>query len=316
MKKKYLVLGATGAMGYAFACELLRQGVVTDILVRDRGKAERLFQHNPLLNIHVGDVHNAGTLEDIAAGMDVIFHGINFPYQHWHTLMKPVTERIILAARQNGSAILFPGNIYAFGNIDEPIRENTLPNPITRKGRLRLEVENMLKEATIDGKCSVINLRLPDFWGPNVTNGLIKPLFGNAAMGKTMIWMVRGDVAHQFAYTPDAARLFYLLAAETDLPPYFAMHYGGQVVPSIRSLAKELSAEAGSPEKLKIFSKTALKILGLFVPVVRELNENIYQFEHCIILDDSKIRSKYPEFEETRFHDALAETISWYRSAS
>jgi nucleoside-diphosphate-sugar epimerase len=316
MKKKYLVLGATGGMGYAFTCELLNHGIETDILVRDRNKAAKLFHQNPLLNIHVGDVLNKDSLMNAASGMDVIFHGINFPYQHWYKYMKPVTSNVVEAARQTNATILFPGNIYAYGLVNEPIREETVPHPHTKKGKLRLELENMLEEATADKQCCVINLRLPDFWGPNVTNGLIKPLFGNAAMGKPMRWMVRGDVPHQFVYTPDAARLFYLLSAETNLPPYFVINYGGRVIPSIQSLAKELSIETGAPEKLKIFSKTALKILGWFLPVVRELNENIYQFEHCIQLNDSRIRSKYPEFEETMFHDALAETISWYRSAS
>jgi hypothetical protein len=39
----------------------------------------------------------------------------------------PVTSLVINAARQNGSTILFPGNIYAFGNIGEPISEETVP---------------------------------------------------------------------------------------------------------------------------------------------------------------------------------------------
>jgi nucleoside-diphosphate-sugar epimerase len=314
MSNKYLVLGATGGMGYAFTRELLRQGIETDILARNRVKAEKLFHNNPLLNIHVGEVHDAGTLQDVAAGMDVIFHGINFPYQQWHQLMKPVTSLVIKAARQNGSTILFPGNIYAYGNIEEPIREEIIPQPGTKKGKLRLEVENILEKATEDGQCSVINLRLPDFFGPNVTNGLIKPLFGNAALGKSMTWMVCADVPHQFVYTPDAAQLFYRLSRETNLPPYYMLNYGGEVVPSVTALSTVISREAGSPNRLRLYSKTALKILGWFVPVVRELNENIYQFESCIELDDSRIRSKYPEFEGTRLEEAIKETINWYRS--
>jgi len=314
MIKKYLVLGATGSVGYAFTRELLKQGIETDILVRNREKAEMLFHNNPLLNIHVGDVRDADMLMDITSGMDIIFHGINYPYKDWHQFMKPVTSLVIKAARQNGSTILFPGNIYAFGNIDEPIREETVPVPSTKKGQLRFEVENMLQEAADTGQCRVINLRLPDFWGPNVTNGLIKPLFGNAALGKSMTWMVRADVPHQFVYTPDAARLFYLLSVEGDLPHYFLLNYGGKMVESVAALANDISLEAGSPNRLKIFSKTTLKMLGWFMPVVRELNENIYQFENCIKLDDTKARTKYPKFEETRFNDALKETINWYRS--
>ena len=47
MIKKYLVLGATGSVGYAFTSELLKQGIETDILVRNREKAEMLFHNNP-----------------------------------------------------------------------------------------------------------------------------------------------------------------------------------------------------------------------------------------------------------------------------
>jgi nucleoside-diphosphate-sugar epimerase len=227
--------------------------------------------------------------------------------------MKPVTKLVIEAARNYDSTILFPGNIYAYGNVREPIREETIPHPDTKKGMLRLELEEMLEQATVDGNCRVINLRLPDFWGPNVSNGLIKPLFGNAAQGKPMAWMVRADVPHQFVYTPDAARLFCRLYQERDLPSYHVLNYGGKVVPSVAAMAKGISHEAGSPNTLRIYSKLMLKLLGWFVPVVRELNENIYQFENCIELDDTKIRAKYPDFTETDFKTAVQETINWYR---
>jgi nucleoside-diphosphate-sugar epimerase len=315
MKKKYLVLGATGSMGYAFTCELLKQGIETDILVRSREKAEKLFLNNPLLNILTGDANDAGALFEAASGAAVIFHGINYPYQLWDQFMKPVTSLVIEAARQNGSRLLFPGNIYAYGNIHEPITEETMPQPATKKGKLRWEMEEMLEMATRDGQCSVVNLRLPDFWGPNVTNGLIRPLFGNAALGKPMVWMVRADVPHQFVYTPDAAKIFYRLSGESHLPPYCVLNYGGETFPSVSMLAGEISREAGSPNKLKLYSKTTLKVLGWFIPVVRELNENLYQFENCIRLDDTRLREKYPEFRESRLEDALRTTLAWYRKS-
>ena len=92
------------------------------------------------------------------------------------------------------------------------------------------------------------------------------------------------------------------------------MNFGGKTVESVAALAEDISMEAGSPNRLKLLSRTTLRILGWFLPVVRELNENIYQFKCCIKLDDSKVRAKYPEFKETHFYDALRETISWYRS--
>jgi nucleoside-diphosphate-sugar epimerase len=313
MKKKYLVLGATGSMGYAFTIELLQKGIETDILVRNKKKAEQLFNKNPLLKIHTGDVTDNDLLMSISRDKDVIFHGINYPYQYWDIHMKPVTAKVIEAASQNRATILFPGNVYAYGNISEPISEKTIAIPGTRKGRLRYELETMLQAAASNETCRIINLRLPDFWGPNVTNGLIKPLFGNATQGKPMQWMIQADIPHQFVYTPDAAKLFFLLTNDSQLPSYYLINYGGRVFSSLAEFAGKISSIAGSPNKLKLISRPVLTVIGWFVPLVRELKENLYQFTNSIILDDSMMRTKYPEFKETELDDAISETISWIR---
>ncbi|MCK4746889.1 MAG: NAD-dependent epimerase/dehydratase family protein, partial [Bacteroidales bacterium] len=253
-------------------------------------------------------------LRTVSKGKDVIFFGINYPYHQWELYMKPLTAAVIEAAENTNATLLFPGNIYAFGSIPEPIREETPCEPTTKKGRIRFEMEEMLQEASSKGECRVINLRMPDFWGPNVTNGLIKPLFGNAAEGKTMQWLVRSDVSHQFVFTPDAAKLFHRLSMETSLPSYFVLNYGGEVVPSITWLAERISFFAKTPAKLRVYSKGMLKLLGIFMPQVRELVENFYQFEHCIILDDSKLRSMYPDWEDTNLDQGIDETIKWFRN--
>ena len=313
MGNNYLILGATGGIGYAYTNELLRNGIETRILVRDRGKAEHLFNKNPLLQILEGDVNDPGLLSSSAKDANVIFFGINYPYHLWDRYMKSVTANVINAATQNGATILFPGNIYSFGNLKDPIQESTVPIPTSKKGKLRYEMETMLEEAASTGSCRVINLRLPDFWGPNVNNGLIKPLFGNAAQGKSMCWMLKADVPHQFVYTTDAAQLFPKLSTESSLPLYYLINYGGQLLPSVSIFAERISSAASSPNKLRLFSKRTLRIIGLFVPLVRELIENFYQFENCVVLDDSKIHSKYSDWQETPLEEAIQKTIEWYR---
>lgn len=227
--------------------------------------------------------------------------------------MIPVTSLVIKAASQNHATILFPGNIYAYGNSKTPINEETKPVPATKKGIVRQETENLLEEAARQGHCRVINLRLPDFWGPNVTNGLIKPLFGNAARGKPMRWMIRGDISHQFVYTPDAAEMFFKLTQQKGLPEYAFFIYGGTTYSSVRAFASRISRLAESPDKLMLYSKGFLRLLGVFVPVVREMKELTYQFENSIILDDSKLRSLYPGWRETEDETAITDTLNWYR---
>ena len=180
--------------------------------------------------------------------------------------------------------------------------------------RIRLELLQMLEEAAQQGSCKVIVLRLPDFFGANVTNGLIKPIFGNAARKKPMEWLINVDIPHQFVYTNDAVRLFFMLSEEINLPDYFLINYGGEIVPSIKEWSKTISQISGSPEKVKVVSKALLGILSWFVPVIKELKENYYQFENTILLEDTKIKELYPDFRATSMEDAITETINWFRN--
>ena len=54
MDTKHLVLGATGGIGYSYTVELLSNNIKTTILVRNKEKAIKLFNNNPLLEIIVG----------------------------------------------------------------------------------------------------------------------------------------------------------------------------------------------------------------------------------------------------------------------
>ena len=115
-----MVLGATGGIGYAYTNELLRNGIEVSILAREREKAEHLFNRNPLLQIHEGDINDPGILNSSTQDADVIFFGINYPYHLWDKYMRSITSMVIKAAGQNRATILFPGNIYSFGNLKDP----------------------------------------------------------------------------------------------------------------------------------------------------------------------------------------------------
>lgn len=98
--KHYLVLGATGAIGYAFTQELLKNHCLITILVRDEAKAKKLFSNHPLLTIVTGDAHDASLLKKLCDGKDVVFHGINYPYSQWVEKMMDVTIKLTEAVEK------------------------------------------------------------------------------------------------------------------------------------------------------------------------------------------------------------------------
>lgn len=317
-----LILGATGSIGYAVAINLLARRLPVTILVRNRAKAEALFPNEPTLTIVEGDVRNTALLNQLSVDKPFIFHGINYPYDQWFGNMDTVTRTIIDAAAQTHSTIVFPGNVYNFGNIQEPIRENSRPQPNTRKGQLRVELEAMLERAAMAGRCRVLNVRLPDFWGPNVLNEGVKPIFENALTGKALPWLVNVDIPHQAVYTKDAAEIIVRLmlreatagssSEKQEALPYQVCNYGGVTVPSMRAWFGQISNLTGKPLKTQIYSRLIISLLGLFMPVLREVKEMLYLYENTILLDDAKVRALLPDFQPTPMPQALTETLTWF----
>lgn len=317
-----LVLGATGSIGYAVTANLLARRLPITVLVRNRAKAEALFPDEPTLTIVEGDVQNEALLNQLAADKAFIFHGINYPYDQWFGNMDTVTQTIIDAAARSQSTIVFPGNVYNFGNIREPIREGSQPQPNTRKGQLRVDLEAMLEQAARAGRCRVLNVRLPDFWGANVLNEGIKPVFENALTGKALPWLVNVDIPHQAVYTKDAAEIIVRLmlreeAVSTHAEPqpekaYQVWNYGGTTEPSIRAWFGHICALTGKQLKIQVYNRFTVSLLGLFMPVLREVKEMLYLYENTIVLDDANVRALFPDFHPTPMPQALTETLTWF----
>lgn len=312
-----LVLGATGSIGYAVTVNLLARQLPVTILVRSRAKAEALFPNQPTLTIVEGDAQDVTLLNQLATDKDFIFHGINYPYNKWFGNMDLVTRKIINAAAQRRSTIILPGNVYNFGNTHEPIREDSRPNPCTRKGQLRVEIEAMLEQAANAGNCRVINVRLPDFWGPNVVNEGVAPIFDNALVGKAIPWVLNADIPHQAVFTKDAAEITVRLMLRswqmsTQTTTYQVWNYGGTTVPSMREWFLQITALTGQPLKVQIYSRWFISVMGLFMPVLRELKEMLYLYENTVVLDDRKVLALFPDFQPTPMSQALTETLTWF----
>ncbi len=319
-----LILGATGSIGYAVAANLLARQWPVTILVRNRAKAEKLFPNAPTLTIVEGDVQDAQLLNRLAVDKQFIFHGINYPYNQWFGNMDTATQKVIDAANPGGAnpggaTIIFPGNVYNFGNTKAPIREESPANPCTRKGQLRVEIETMLEQAANAGKVRVMNVRLPDFWGPNVLNDGVRPVFENALNGTALPWLLTTDIPHQSVYTNDAAEIIVRLMVrkwtmkdKSMSKPYEVWNYGGTIVPSVRSWFGQISELAGKPLKVQVYSRFLISVLGLFMPTLREVKEMLYLYENTILLDDKKVLTLFPDFRPTPMKQALTDTLTWF----
>ena len=73
--------------------------------------------------------------------------------------------RAIAAAEGNGATLLFPGSVWNYGRGMPPVLDESTPmQPTTRKGSMRVEIEQRIREACDRGMRAIV-LRAGDFFG-------------------------------------------------------------------------------------------------------------------------------------------------------
>ncbi len=314
MPNKYLIIGATGAIGHAFATALQEAGEQATLLVRDRRKAIARFDDTRGFTIVEGDVNDTALLKSIAEGTEFIFHGANASYEHWAAAMPVMTQSVIEAAEHSSATVIFPGNNYNFGQTDQPISEITPFNPSAPLGKVRVGLEKMLQRATDQGRIRTLVVRMAEIWGPNVTNKQFAPVFENALKGKAMPWLISTEPAQQLLYAPDAGRAMVALTQERERNAYEVVNIGGTLVPSVHYWLEQIADVAGVPAKISVAPKLMVLALGRIIPVMREVASLSYKYETTVVLNDSKFRREHPDFVQTPMREAISETLAWFKA--
>lgn len=288
-----LVLGATGGIGSEVAVALLRRGWRVRALHRRPEQAARQYAKLGPVQWLAGDAMQAGDVVAAAKGARVIVHAVNPPgYRNWRGLALPMLESTLAAARASGARIVLPGNVYNFGPDAFPLlRERSPQNPLTRKGKIRVEMEQRLEVASRDGVRTLI-VRAGDFFGPQAGNnwfaqGLIKP--GKPV--RSIAYPGRADVGHAWAYLPDVARtMVELLEREAELADFEVFHFGGHWFDEGIEMARAIQRVAGEPRPaIRRFPWLATYAASPFVTVLREILEMRYLWQQPVRLDNAKL---------------------------
>lgn len=81
-----------------------------------------------------------------------------------------------------------------------------------------------------------------------------------------------------------------------------------------RELVERLGAALGGPAKLQRMPPVLLSVLGLAMPILRELKEMAYQWEEPFVVDDRRFRARFG-VEATPLETGVRETAEWARKA-
>ena len=284
------ILGATGVIGRELSTLLPRY---TDT-VRQVSRHPRRV--NATDEVFQADLLDPSATADAVAGSEVTYLVAGLKYDHavWRDQWPRIMQNTIDACRRHSSRLVFFDNVYAYGRVDGVMTEETPYHPCSRKGDVRARIATTLMDAVGRGDVQAMIVRAADFYGPGATLSLTHAtVHERLKAGKTPQWVGDPRAVHTFTYTRDAARSVAVLG---NTPSAF-----GQVWHALTSKTPMTGQEyvrmaceiAGRPYTLQAAPRWLLGLMGLFVPVLRENMEMLYQFEHDYRFDSTKIEQAF-----------------------
>lgn len=310
---KVLVLGATGGIGGEVARQLSAAGWEVRALTRDLIKAR---SQNPVFTWLKGDALNRDDVIAAARGCAVIVHGVNPPgYRKWAEWVLPMIDNSIAAAICEGATVVLPGTVYNFGPEVFPVlREDSPQHPQTRKGAIRVQLEQRLLHASRQG-ARVLIVRAGDFFGAQAANswfsqGLVKP-------GKpvsTVSYPGARGVAHQWAYLPDVARtMVALLERRASLDAFACFHMAGHIdrdgMQMVQAIQRVVLRRTGQQPSVGSFPWWLLKLAAPFVVTFRELQEMRYLWQTPLCMDNQRLVEVLGSEPHTPLEHAVEATL-------
>jgi nucleoside-diphosphate-sugar epimerase len=308
-----LVLGANGRFGLAAAQAFAAAGWRVGAQVR-RDPAPAMppgavVVRAPLAALASGDALAA------LPGASVVVHAVNPLYTRWDEALPAATAAMDIAERL-AARLLFPGNVYNYGEAMPPlIDETTTPRPTTDKGETRVAIENALAARAAGGRLAAAVVTAGDFFGAGSGSWLDQVVVRSLASGK-LVYPGDPGLIHAWAYVPDLARAFVAVAALSDAAPFERFAFAGHSVTgevflaAVERAAGSLGAAPARGWRRGTMPWPVLRVAGIAVPLWRELAKMSYLWRVPHAIDGSRLAARCPGLRSTPLDEGMRASLA------
>jgi len=300
------ILGAGGSISIELAKSL--KYFTDDIRLVGR-KPKKVNETDQLFP---ADLTVAEQVYKAVAGSEIVYLtvGLEYSTKVWQKQWPPLMQNVIDACIAHNAKLVFFDNVYSIGgDFVRHITEETPIYPTSKKGEVRAQVDLLLLDKMKAGKIKAIIARAPDFYGVDIDKSILMSLiYKNLASGKKAQWMFNAKVKHSYIYTRDAGAATALLGNTPD-----AYNQIWNLPTDRRSLNAEqwidlFSKEMGKRNDYKLISGWMVRLLGIFIPFLKELFEMRYQFDRDYFFDSIKFE-KYFKYQPTKYEAGVKEIV-------
>lgn len=300
------ILGANGTIGSLLARELRNYTDKIRLVSRNPRKVNASDELFP------ADLTQPSSVDMAVEGSDVVYLVVGFDYKTevWQDKWLKLMIATIEACKKHNARLVFFDNVYMYDiNAIPHMTEDSPINPPGKKGRVRKEIAQMILDEVKSGKLMALIARSADFYGPENENSFInETVIKNFKKGKAANWFMNADKKHSFTFTPDAANATALLGNTNDaynqvwhLPTDKNTLTGREFV---ELFAKEMKVK----NRLSVVPLFMIKVLGLFIPIMKEMTEMMYQYDRDYFFDSSKFDKRF-NFKTTTYQEGVKASV-------
>jgi nucleoside-diphosphate-sugar epimerase len=309
------VVYGSGPVGTAVVETLLERGQRVRVVTHS-GKRRHL---PPQVEVVAGDATNPTDAQRVCADATHVYNCTNPPdYHRWPTQFPPLQRGVLEGAAASGAKLIVMENLYMYGPHDGvPMTEAMPQHGRGSRSSTRIAMAQELMEAHRSGKVRAVSARASDLFGPHVAEALGgKRLFGPALAGKPVQLLANPDLPHSLTYIRDVGRAMVMLS-EDDRALGQAWHVPNAPAVTLRQFVQLVCAEAGIVPRISALPRGLVRLLlplmGLVVPALRGLHENIYIAYEPYIVDHRKYAQAFGD-HATPLPEAIGETVRWYQA--
>ncbi len=290
MRNNQIILGSGGAIGTLLAKELVQFTNNIHLYSRNPKKV------NGSDHLISGDLLDESQLNYSLQKMNVAYlvAGLEYKDSVWERDWLKIVENVVNACKRNKVSLVFFDNVYmydpsCFGNLTE----ETPVKPVSRKGKVRAKIDALLRAEMENDSINVQIVRSADFYGKGTTQSMLNQVVIEKLLsGKTASWFINSDKKHSFTLIDDAAKATALLG-NTNSAYNQIWHLPTDKAYTLNEIVQKISLYSDKPVKIRVASNFMIKIFGLFVPVIRESKQLLYQYENDYVFNSSKFEKAF-----------------------
>jgi nucleoside-diphosphate-sugar epimerase len=304
------VIFGTGPLGKAVMRELVKQGKQVRMVNRS-GKAEDLPAG---VEVVKGDATNPDSTRELARNATVVYQCAQPGYTEWTTKFPAYQSAVLEGAAAANARLVVAENLYMYGPVSGPIREDLPFAATTRKGIVRAKMAEDLMAAHKAGKVKATAGRASDFYGPEAGeqgafgDRIIYPMLA----GKKVSGLGNPDLPHTYSYIEDFGKGLVILGSREEAFGQ-AWHIPNAPTLTTRQMLNLFFEEAKLPPKIGKTPNLAVKALGVVSPIIREVAEMLYEFNEPFVVDHSKFERAFGNIA-TPHKEAVSKTLAWFQA--